>query len=211
MIPTDRRGDGRDGTKEDEAVAILPIYICSEPVMRKKAKPVKQPGPELHQLAADMVETMRNAGGVGLAANQVGSLQRIIVVDLSDIEEQKDQPPMILVNPVVVREEGSAVMEEGCLSIPDIREEVERPERITVRYKDLDWNDMEIEAEGFPARVMLHEIDHLNGVLFIDRLNLLKRKLLRGRLNKLRKGEMEVRYPVVSGEAVKRPADLVVR
>jgi peptide deformylase len=179
--------------------------------MRKKAKPVKEPDASLHRLAADMVETMHNAGGVGLAANQVGSLQRIIVVDLTEDEAQQQPTTMVLVNPVVVKEEGSSVMEEGCLSIPDIREEVERPERIIVRYKDLDWNDHEIEAEGFPARVMLHEIDHLNGVLFVDRLSMLKRKLLRGRLNKLRKGEMEVRYPVVSGEAVKRPADLVVR
>jgi peptide deformylase len=197
--------------KEETEVAILPIYICSEPVMRKKAKPVKEPDASLHRLAADMVETMHNAGGVGLAANQVGSLQRIIVVDLTEDEAQQQPTTMVLVNPVVVKEEGSSVMEEGCLSIPDIREEVERPERIIVRYKDLDWNDHEIEAEGFPARVMLHEIDHLNGVLFVDRLSMLKRKLLRGRLNKLRKGEMEVRYPVVSGEAVKRPADLVVR
>ncbi len=118
---------------------------------------------------------------------------------------------MVMVNPVVVKEEGSSIMEEGCLSIPDIREEVERPERIVVQYKDLNWDDREVEAEGFPARVMLHEMDHLNGVLFIDRLNILKRKLLRGRLNKIRKGEMEVRYPVVSGEAVKKPGDLVVR
>jgi peptide deformylase len=192
-------------------VAILPIYICSEPVMRKKARPVKQADPALRQLAADMLETMHNAGGVGLAANQVGSLQRIIVVDVSGIDELKDEPPMVMVNPVVVMEEGSSVMEEGCLSIPDIREEVERPERIVVQYKDLNWNDREIEAGGFPARVMLHEMDHLNGVLFIDHLNILKRKLLKGRLNKIRKGEMEVRYPVVSGESVKKPADLVVR
>jgi peptide deformylase len=179
--------------------------------MRKKARPVKQADPALRQLAADMLETMHNAGGVGLAANQVGSLQRIIVVDVSGIDELKDEPPMVMVNPVVVKEEGSSIMEEGCLSIPDIREEVERPERIVVQYKDLNWDDREVEAEGFPARVMLHEMDHLNGVLFIDRLNILKRKLLRGRLNKIRNGEMEVRYPVVSGEAVKKPGDLVVR
>jgi len=197
--------------QEDVDVAILPIYLCSEPVMRKKAKPVKQPDAALRQLAADMLETMHNAGGVGLAANQVGSLQRILVVDVSEMEELKEVTPLVMVNPVVVREEGSSTMEEGCLSIPDVREEVERPERVTLRYKDLDWNDCEIDAEGFPARVIQHELDHLNGVLFIDRLNILKRKLLRGRLNKIRKGEIEVRYPVVSGEATKKPADLVVR
>jgi peptide deformylase len=89
-------------------------------------------------------------------------------------------------------------MEEGCLSIPDIREEVERPELIRVRFKDLEFRDHEIEAGGILARVILHEIDHLNGVLFIDRLGAVRRKLLRGRLNKLRRGEYEVNYPVAS-------------
>jgi peptide deformylase len=101
-----------------------------------------------------------------------------------------------MLNPDVLREEGSWVMEEGCLSIPEIREEVERPETIRVRFKDLEFRDHEIEASGILGRVILHEIDHLNGVLFIDRLGAVKRKLLRGRLNKIRRGEFEVSYPV---------------
>lgn len=197
--------------KKDNAVAILPIYLCHQPVMRKKAKAVRAMGPDLRQLAEDMMETMHSAGGVGLAANQVGVLQRVIVIDVSEFEEHKDLPPTVMINPVVVKEEGLWVMEEGCLSIPDVREEVERPERILLRYKDLDWNDRELDLSGFPGRVVLHEIDHLNGVLFIDRLNLFKRKLLRGRLNKIRKGEVEVRYPVVAGDGVKTTAVAIVR
>jgi len=118
---------------------------------------------------------------------------------------------MALINPEVIFEEGSSIMEEGCLSIPDVRDEVERPEKITVRFRDLDWNEQKIDLEGFPARVVLHEIDHLDGVLFIDHLPLLKRKLLRGRLNKIRKGEIEVRYPIISDATASKSADLIVR
>jgi len=105
--------------------------------------------------------------------------------------------PIILLNPVVVSEEGSMAVEEGCLSIPDIREEVERPERVLIRFKDLDFSDREIECDGILGRVLQHEIDHLNGVLFIDRISAEKRKLLRGRLNKIQRGEVEVSYPIV--------------
>jgi peptide deformylase len=186
-------------------VAILPIYIYDQSVLRKKAKvvhPEKVDRDELKQLAEDMFETMHQAGGIGLAANQVGSLHRIIVVDVSDMEETKGVPPMALVNPVVVSAEGKWSMEEGCLSIPDIREEVVRAERIRVRYKDLDFIDREFEASAFLGRVVLHEMDHLDGVLFIDYLSSDTKKILRGRLNKIRHGEIEVSYPIVAGSSV---------
>jgi peptide deformylase len=179
-------------------VAILPIYIYDQGVLRKKARPVKAVSEDLASLAASMLETMHGAGGVGLAANQVGSLDRIIVVDLSGMEEAKDFVPLVMINPEIVAGQGAWVIEEGCLSIPEIREEVERPDRIRVRYRDLAFAECEIEVEGFLGRVIQHEIDHLNGVLFIDHLSAVKRKLLRGRLNKLKKGEVEVDYPVVS-------------
>ena len=185
-------------------MAILPIYIYDQSVLRKKARvvhPEKIDREELHRLGEDMFETMHLAGGIGLAANQVGSLHRLIVVDVSDMEETQGIPPIALVNPVVVSEEGKWPMEEGCLSIPDIREEVVRAEKIRVRYKDLNLADRELEASGIFARVLLHEIDHLNGVLFIDYLSADVRKLLRGRLNKIRRGEIEVSYPVVAGTA----------
>jgi len=179
-------------------MAQLPLFIYDDPVLRRKAKPVRQVDDDLRKLAADMMETMHLDHGIGLAANQVGSLQRIIVVDVSGMEESPDVPPLVMLNPEVLREEGSWIMEEGCLSIPDIREEVERPELIRVRVKDLDSKDHEIEAAGILSRVILHEIDHLNGVLFIDRLGAMKRKLLRGRLNKIRRGEYDVNYPVAT-------------
>ncbi len=188
-------------------MSVLPIYTYGQQVLKKKAKPIRAADDHLRTFAGDMFETMYNSHGIGLAANQVGALERIIVVDVSDLEELKNLPedtpgksPLALLNPEVISEEGSWTMEEGCLSIPEIREEVERAERIHVRYRDLDYNERELIADGMLGRVLLHEIDHLNGILFIDRLNLVKRKLLRGRLNKIRKGEMEVMYPVVAEE-----------
>lgn len=188
-------------------MAQLPIYIYDDPLLRRKARAVREVDPELRKLADDMMETMRSAHGIGLAANQVGSLQRIIVVDVSGMEETPDVPPLVLINPEVVHEEGSWTMEEGCLSIPDIREDVERPELVRVRFKDLDFKDHEIEAGGILSRVILHELDHLNGVLFIDRLGAVKRKLLRGRLNKIRRGEYEAAYPVASPVAERTPSE----
>lgn len=182
-------------------MAILPIYIYDQGILRKKARPVKAATDDLVVLAANMLETMHKANGVGLAANQVGSLDRIIVVDLSGMEEAKDFVPLAMLNPEVVAEEGKWIVEEGCLSIPGIREEVERPDRIRVRYRDLTFTERELEAEGMTGRVILHEIDHLNGILFFDRLSAVRRKLLRGRLNKITRGEVEVDYPVVSNGA----------
>jgi peptide deformylase len=182
-------------------VALLPIYIYDQSVLRKKAKvvhPEKVEREEIHRLAEDMLETMHQAGGIGLAANQVGSLHRVIVVDVSDMEETKGVPPVVLINPVVEYEDGKWSMEEGCLSIPDIREEVARAEKIRVRYLGLDFVDRELEASGIFGRVLLHEIDHLNGILFIDYLSADVKKILRGRLNKIRRGEIEVSYPIVA-------------
>ncbi len=182
-------------------VAILPIYIYDQSILRKKARQVKTATEDLATLAANMLETMHKANGVGLAANQVGSLDRIIVVDLSGMEDAKDFVPLFMLNPEVVAEEGKIVMEEGCLSIPGIRDEVERAERIKVRYRDLTFAEQELEAGGMLGRVILHEIDHLNGILFFDHLSAVKRKLLRGRLNKIARGEVEVDYPIVSNGA----------
>jgi peptide deformylase len=192
-------------------LAILPIYLFNQPVLRKKAKLVKTGDHNLARLVDDMLETMHTANGIGLAANQVGSLQRVIVVDISDMGKDKEMPdredaesppeetaPVAMINPVIIDQMGEWTMEEGCLSIPDIREEVKRAEAIQVRYKDVMMNEQEVFADGLLARVILHEIDHLNGVLFIDHLSKVKQKLLRGRLNKIRKGEIETSYPIVT-------------
>lgn len=188
-------------------MAILPIYVFEEQVLRRKAKPVKAVDPQIIKLTQDMLETMRNACGVGLAANQVGILQRIVVIDLSETDEGKGSAPMILLNPRVVREEGATVMDEGCLSLPDLREEVERPERVVIQYRDLEFKEQEILADGFLARALQHEIDHLNGVMFIDHLGIVRRKLLRGRLNKMARGEATAPYPVVNAIEIPRDPD----
>lgn len=182
-------------------MAILPIYIYDQSILRKRARQVKTVTEDLATLAANMLETMHKANGVGLAANQVGSLDRIIVVDLSGMEDAKDFVPLFMLNPEVLAGEDKLVMEEGCLSIPGIREEVERADRIKVRYRDLTFAERELEADGMLGRVILHELDHLNGILFFDHLSAVKRKLLRGRLNKIARGEVEVDYPIVSNGA----------
>ena len=178
-------------------MSILPVYLFDHPVLRKKARPVRHVDDALRLQGADMMETMHRASGIGLAANQVGSLQRIIVVDISGVEDEVGATPLAMINPEILREDGRWVMEEGCLSIPDVREEVERAETIRVRFRDLDFQVRELDAEGLQARVILHEIDHLNGVLFFDRIGSVRRKLLRGRLNKIARGECETAYPVV--------------
>ena len=196
----------------EPALAILPIYTYSQSVLRKKAKPVKKTDGDLAKFVDDMFETMHHANGIGLAANQVGSLQRVIVIDISEMGKDKENSPdeegdeippeakvpFVMINPVIIQEVGELTMEEGCLSIPDIREEVKRAEAIQVRYKDVKMSDHEVLADGLLARVILHEIDHINGVLFIDHLSKVKQKLLRGRLNKIRKGEVETSYAIVT-------------
>ena len=173
-------------------MAVLPIYLYGRPVLRKKAKPVLRADSEVVRLAEDMVETMKNANGIGLAANQVGSLRRVLVADIGETsEENRGMPPLVMINPVLVHETGTWSMEEGCLSIPDIRDEVERAEKITVRYRDLAFEEREITAEGLLGRVILHEIDHLNGVLFIDRLSFAKRSLIKAKLKTLAGGGKE--------------------
>jgi peptide deformylase len=183
-------------------MAVLPIYTYGAPVLRKKAKAVDEVSDEIITLVMDMFETMRTANGIGLAATQVGSLHRVLVIDISDLEETKGYPPLTVINPEIVAQEGNWVMEEGCLSIPDVRDDVERAEHVTVRYKDAKFNDVELQAGGILGRVLLHEIDHLNGVLFVDHISSIKRKLHHKALNQIQRGEVEVSYPVVTAPGV---------
>jgi len=181
-------------------VALLPIYTFNHPVLRKKARTIKHPTADLARTADNMLETMRKANGIGLAANQVGLLQRLIVVDMTGSEGVEKFEPLAMFNPEVVDEEGKWALEEGCLSLPELRDEVLRAERIHLKYRDRNFDVREIEATGMLSRVILHEVDHLNGVLFVDRLSLIKRKLHRGRLNKIDRGELEVEYDVVPNQ-----------
>ncbi len=183
-------------------MAILPIYTYGSPVLRQKAKPVTTVTHETIQLIMDMFETMRKASGIGLAANQVGSLQRIITIDVSEMEGYEKIRPFVLINPEVISEKDSCVIEEGCLSIPNVREEVERAERIVVRFLDSSLNEQELEASGMLARVVLHEIDHLNGKLFVDRLTPDKKNVHSEELKHIQRGEVESDYPVITAVTV---------
>ena len=182
-------------------MAILPIYTYGTKVLRKKARPVKQVDDEILSLVVNMFDTMRNANGIGLAATQVGQLHRVLVIDISDPEEKSDFKPITVINPEVMGADGQWKIEEGCLSIPDVRDSVERPERITVRFQDANFKQNTIEVEGLLARVLLHEIDHLNGVLFLDHLTPDQRQMHLDALKKIQRGEMAVEYPVITAES----------
>ena len=156
------------------AAMIRPILLLPNPLLRKKSAPVARVDKEVRKLAEDMFQTMYDAPGVGLAAVQIGVAKRVVTVDATRGEEAKH--PIALVNPELVWSSDEAIVhEEGCLSIPEITEEVERPAQVRVRYVDLDGREQLIEAEGLLARVLQHEIDHTNGVLFIDHISKLKR------------------------------------
>jgi peptide deformylase len=165
-------------------MAVWPIRKYGDPILRQQAKPQMVFDDKLREAAANMIETMQAAGGIGLAANQVGLSQALCVVEVSLIQE--GAAPRAFVNPEIVQTLGPlATMEEGCLSIPDINEDVERHERIQLRFQDLEGNRHEEEFEGVFARVLQHEIDHLNGVFFVDRISPVKRKLLNKKLQAL--------------------------
>jgi len=163
---------------------IRDIRLFGDPVLREKASPVKEIDDEVRLLIDDLVETMYDADGVGLAAPQVGVPLRVFVYDIRDPEVEAG----VLINPEIVEVGGSTKDEEGCLSIPGLTEIVERPESVLIRGLDEDGNSVEIAAEGLLSRCLQHESDHLDGVLFIDRVSPLKRKLL---LRKWQKREQE--------------------
>lgn len=186
---------------------ILPIYLYNHPILRHKAVPVTKVDDALHGFVQDMFETMHNANGIGLAANQVGSTLAVIVIDIREAEGGEGVPPLCLLNPRIVASSDDLVdYEEGCLSVPGIREIVLRPSRVTVEYDDLELRHQRIEAEGLLARVLQHEIDHLNGVYFFDRLSPTRRALLKSKLKKLERGAVECDYPYVHPIAQPSPA-----
>jgi len=171
-------------------MAVRPIRIYPDPVLRVKCPAVERFDDELRGLAADMVETMHDAPGVGLAASQVGVELRLAVVDLS-VGKDPEQL-LVLVNPEVVEEDGEATEVEGCLSLPEITDKVDRPYRIRLRAQDLAGDPFELEAEDWQARAIQHEIDHLDGVLFVDRLRGLRRDRARRALRRLAEAREEV-------------------
>jgi peptide deformylase len=166
-------------------MAIREIRKYPDPVLRAKTERVENIDDSVQRLIDDMVETMHAAPGVGLAANQVGVPLQIAVIDLGDRQEGGPRHPLlVLINPEFITQEGSVVEEEGCLSLPDLTEKVQRAARVTVRARDRAGKQYEIEAEGLMAKALQHEIDHLNGILLIDRLSPLKRNILRRKLKR---------------------------
>lgn len=167
-------------------MALLDIIIYPDPRLREKCIPVSEITDETRRLLDDMAETMYHAPGIGLAASQVGSLYRAIVVDIGEDEETGRKGRLYkIINPVILQEEGSTETEEGCLSIPKIRDVVSRFSRVVVEGLDESGKPLSIDATDLLAICLQHEIDHLNGILFIDRLSHLKRELIKSKLKKL--------------------------
>ncbi|WNJ89699.1 peptide deformylase [Bosea sp. 685] len=170
-------------------MAIRPLVILPDSVLRQVSAPVDTITPEIKTLAADMLETMYDAPGIGLAAIQIGVPKRIVTIDLSKSDDE-EKVPMVFINPEVIwTSQETNIHEEGCLSIPEYYEDVERPASIKLRYMDLDGKTLEIAAEGLLATCLQHEVDHLNGVLFIDYLSRLKRERVTKRFAKVAKRE----------------------
>ncbi len=183
---------------------IFPIVVYGDPVLRQKAAPIGPDYPELEEFLKDFWETMYHADGVGLAAPQVGLSIRLFVIDaavLADEDPTLKDFRKTFINPVVLNYSGETnVTEEGCLSLPEIREAVPRPDSIRIRYLDEQFVEHEEEFHGFIARVIQHEYDHLEGRLFIDYLMPLRRKLLKGKLNRISLGKITPAY------AIRKPA-----
>ena len=184
---------------------ILPIVAYGDPVLKKKALEIDKDYPKLEALIANMYETMYGASGVGLAAPQIGLAIRIFLLDASPFAEDEDLSEdekaqlkdfkKTFINPVILEEEGDEwVFNEGCLSIPDVREDVFRQSKIKIQYQDEDFNTNVEEYDGLIARIIQHEYDHIEGVLFTDKLSSFKKRLLKGKLQNISKGKIRVDY-----------------
>jgi peptide deformylase len=172
-------------------MAIRPIIIAPDPVLKAKAKPVENIDGGIVRLMDDMLETMYKAPGIGLAAPQIGILQRVIVVDVAEKDEEPQ--PFAMANPEILwQSDETSVHNEGCLSLPDHYADVTRPKQVRLRYIDRDGEVRELDADNLLATCVQHEIDHLNGVLFIDRISLLKRNMILRKLQKAKKSQETV-------------------
>nr|QIM10314.1 peptide deformylase [uncultured Alphaproteobacteria bacterium] len=171
-------------------MAKLKIYEHPHPVLKQKATQVSKIDAEIRKLLDDMLETMYAAAGVGLAAPQVGVLKRVVVIDISHEDEGEKRAPLYLVNPEIIwHSDEEKCQFEGCLSLPDQSAEVSRFKQVRVRYQDYDGKEREILAEGLLSVALQHEIDHLDGILYIDHISRLKRQMLLKKLQKMRQEE----------------------
>ncbi|UII28593.1 peptide deformylase [Fulvivirga maritima] len=177
---------------------IYPIVVYGDPVLKKKAEDIKQGEIDVKTLSEDMFETMNAASGIGIAAPQIGKSIRMFVVDGTPIEDEDMEGfKKVFINPQMIEETGDEwPFEEGCLSIPNIREEVSRNAKIKIKYFDENWVEHEDEFDGMKARIIQHEYDHIEGILFTDYLSPLKKRMLKGKLQNITKGKMKVDYRV---------------
>lgn len=176
---------------------IYPIVLFGDPVLKRKAKTVEKGKLDLDQVITDMFETMDEANGVGLAAPQIGLSIRLFVLDTTPMVEDDEEEGLrqVFINPEIITQSGEEwAFEEGCLSIPGIREDVNRLDTIKIKYQDEEWNWHEDQLEGMLARVIQHEYDHIEGVLFTDYLTAFKKRLLKTRLANISKGKVDVDY-----------------
>jgi peptide deformylase len=183
---------------------IYPIVMYGDAVLRKKASDIEK-GTDVKQLVADMFETMYAANGVGLAAPQIGKAIRLFIVDGTSMQDEEEGSEdmtgfkKVFINPTILKEAGEEwEFEEGCLSIPNIREKVSRKEALRVRYYDEEWNQHEEDYDGIKARIIQHEYDHIEGKLFIDYLTPLKKRMLKGKLADISKGDVDTEYRILA-------------
>ncbi|MEI1247185.1 peptide deformylase [Rhizobium aouanii] len=169
-------------------MTIKPLIILPDPVLRQLSKPIERVDSDLQRLADDMLETMYDAPGIGLAAIQIGVPRRMLVIDIA--REGEEKQPQVFINPEIIKSSDErSVYEEGCLSIPDYYAEVERPAVVSVKYLDRNGKEQTVEADGLLATCLQHEIDHLNGVLFIDYISRLKREMVIKKFTKAAKSK----------------------
>lgn len=177
---------------------IYPIVVYGDPVLKKRASDIKEGDVDLKQLSEDMFETMKAAHGIGLAAPQIGLSIRLFVVDGRPLEEEEmDDFVKVFVNAKIIEEAGDVwAFEEGCLSIPGVRENVVRNPTIKIKYLDENWMPHEEVFDGMKARIIQHEYDHIEGVLFTDRITSFKKRLLKGKLTNISKGKCDAEYRI---------------
>lgn len=177
-----------------------PVTVYGDPLLRKKAKTIDKNHPELDEIIENMWETMYYSDGVGLAAPQVGMSIRMFVIDASsgaDEEPELEGFKKVFINPEIVETKGEEwTMNEGCLSLPEIREDVERPDEVTIKYQDENFAEHTETYKGFAGRVIQHEYDHLEGVLFVDHLSPLRKRLLKSKLLAISKGKVRPHYRI---------------
>jgi peptide deformylase len=194
---------------------ILPIVAYGDPVLKKEAEEIDEKYPDLSKLISDMFDTMYHAKGVGLAAPQIGRSIRLFIVDGSPFADEEDDEPdpravgiedfkKVFINPIIEEETGEKwAFQEGCLSIPKIRENVQRKEKVLITYFDENWEFHEETFDGYAARIIQHEYDHIEGILFTDHLSPLKKKMLTKRLQNISSGKIDIDYKMSFPDAKK--------